>query len=95
MNHDSTWQAVDDIGKEFDRPLLVFYENARLDVRPALKHGCLTNGKRKKTILQEYEEANRGWIPSRPLLDFKEDLESMTKDCLLRRIKNDEASKNA
>lgn len=74
IDHDSAWQMISDSGKEFVKSLLVLDENARLNVEQALKHGWFTDGKRTKTIQQQYEEAIRGWIPTRPLLDFEEDL---------------------
>lgn len=74
MDHNSHWQTVSDLGKEFVKTLLVLDEKARLEVEQALKHGWFTNSKRKNSIQQEYEDAIRGWVPSRPLLDFKEDL---------------------
>ena len=74
IDHDSAWQVVNDLGKGFVKGLLVLDEKKRLDVEQALEHGWFTDGKRKKTIQKKYEEAIRGWMPSRPLLDFKEDL---------------------
>lgn len=50
------------------------YFIARLDSEKALKHGWFTSGKRQKDIQQKYEVAIRGWMPTRPLLDLKEDL---------------------
>ncbi len=74
MDIHSNWQTVSNIGKTFVRSLLILDEKARLKVEQALQHGWFTNGERKETIQKEYEEAIRGWMPSRPLLDFKEDL---------------------
>ena len=74
IDHDSAWQMINDLGKDFVKGLLVLDENARLDVGHALKHGWFTEGERKKTIQQQYEEAIRGWMPTRPLLDFRQDL---------------------
>lgn len=74
MDHNSLWHTVNDLGKGFVKGLLVLDEKARLEVGQALKHGWFTNGTRKKIMQQEYEDAIRGWMPSRPLLDFKEDL---------------------
>lgn len=74
MDHNSLWQTVNHLGKEFVKSLLVLDEKERLEVEQALQHGWFTNGKRKEAIQQEYEDAIRGWMPSRPLLDFKEDL---------------------
>ena len=68
------WQTVSNLGKTFVKSLLILDEKARLKVEHALQHGWFTNGERKETIQKEYEEAIRGWMPSRPLLDFKEDL---------------------
>lgn len=74
MEHDSLWQTVNDLAKDFVKCLLVLDEEARLHVNQALKHGWFTSGKRQKGIQQKYEVAIRGWMPTRPLLDFKEDL---------------------
>ena len=81
MDHDPAWQAVNNLGKEFVKGLLVLDENARLDAGQALKHGWFADGKRKKPIQQEYEEAIRGWMPRGTLLDFKEDLASWKEAC--------------
>lgn len=76
IDHDSAWQMISDLSKEFVKGLLVVDENARLDVGQALKHGWFTDEKRKNTIQRQYEEAIQGWGPTRtrPLLDFKQDL---------------------
>ena len=74
MENDSRWQNVDDLGKDFVKGLLVLDEKVRLDVNQALKHGWFTTGKRQKDIKQKYEVTIRGWMPTKPLLDFKEDL---------------------
>ena len=74
MEHSPVWQSVSDLAKEFVRDLLTLSETARLNVEQALEHEWFTDSERKKTIQQCYEDAVRGWIPSRPLLDFKEDL---------------------
>ena len=74
IDHDAAWQVVNDLGKGFVKGLLVLDEKIRLDAGQALEHGWFTDGKRKNTIQKMYEEAIRGWMPSRPLLDFKEDL---------------------
>lgn len=74
IDHDSAWHMVNDLGKGFVKGLLVLDEKVRLDVGQALEHGWFTDGERKKTIQKKYEEAIRGWMPSRPLLDFKQDL---------------------
>lgn len=74
MAHSSLWQSVTDLAKDFVRKLLVLDERTRLNVEQALEHGWFTDCTRKKDIRQKYEDAIRGWMPSRPLLDFKEDL---------------------
>lgn len=74
IDHGSAWQVVCNLGKGFVKGLLVLDENVRFNVGQALEHGWFTDGKRKKRIQRKYEEAIRGWMPSRPLLDFKEDL---------------------
>lgn len=68
------WQSVSNLAKDFVRNLLILDEKARFNVEQALEHGWFTEYKRRKGIQQQYESAIRGWIPSRPLLDFKEDL---------------------
>lgn len=74
MVHSPHWHSVNDRAKDFVRNLLVLDEEARLNVEQALEHEWFTDCKRKKDIHQRYEDAIRGWMPSRPLLDFKEDL---------------------
>lgn len=74
MEHDSFWQTVDDLGKDFVKGLLVLDDKVRLDVDQALKHGWFTTGKRQKDVKQKYEVTIRGWMPTKPGLDFKEDL---------------------
>ena len=74
MVYSPLWQSVNVLAKDFVRNLLLLDEKARLNVETALEHGWFTDSKRKEDIHQEYEDAIRGWIPSRPLLDFKEDL---------------------
>lgn len=74
INHDSAWRMVNDLAKEFVKCLLVLDENTRLDVGQALKQGWFTDGERSKTIQQQYEAIVRGWMPTRPLLDFRSDL---------------------
>ena len=74
LDHDTLWQTVNLLGKGFIKSLLVLDENARLEVGQALRHGWFANEKPRENIQQEYEDVIRGWMPSRPLLDFKEDL---------------------
>ena len=74
MIHSPLWQSVSDIAKDFVRNLLVLDENARLTVEEALEHKWFTDYKRREDIQQQYSDAIRGWMPTRPLLDFKEDL---------------------
>ena len=81
IDYHSQWRTVSDLGKEFVKGLLVLDEITRLKVGQALQHGWFTNGKREKAIVQEYEKAIRGWMPSRPLLDFKQDLELFREAC--------------
>ena len=72
--HSPLWQNVSNLAKDFVGNLLVLDEKARLNVEQALEHVWFTDDKRKEVIQHQYEEAIRGWMPSRPLLDFKEDL---------------------
>ncbi|CAD6582985.1 MAG: hypothetical protein ASARMPRED_001122 [Alectoria sarmentosa] len=74
MVHSPLWQSVNNLAQDFVRNLLILDEEARLNADQALKHEWFTDCKRKKEIQQKYEDAIRGWMPSRPLLDFKEDL---------------------
>ena len=74
LDHSPPWQTVNNLAKDFVRKLLILDEKVRLDVEQALEHGWFTDSKRRKCIQQQYEDVTRGWMPSRPLLDFKEDL---------------------
>ena len=74
MDSSPLWQGVSDLAKGFVRNLLTLDEIARLSVDQALEHGWFTDTERREHIQQQYEDAIRGWMPSRPLLDFKEDL---------------------
>ena len=74
MVHSPLWQSVSHLAKDFVRNLLVLDEKARLNVEQALEHGWFTGDKRREDIQQQYTDAIRGWMPSRPLLDFNEDL---------------------
>ena len=74
MVHSPLWQSVSNLAKDFVRNLLVLDEKARLNVEQALEHVWFTDHKRREVIQHQYEEAIEGWMPSRPLLDFKEDL---------------------
>ena len=75
------WRTVSELGKDFVKGLLVLDETTRLKVGQALQHEWFTNGKHEKAIVQEYENAIRGWLPNRPLLDFKQDLELFREAC--------------
>ena len=68
------WQSISNLAKDFVRNLLALDEKARLNVEQALEHGWFTEYKGKEDIQQQYRDAIQGWMPSRPLLDFKEDL---------------------
>ena len=68
------WQNVSTLAKDFVRNLLILDEKARFTVEQALEHGWFTECKRRQGIQQQYQSAIQGWMPSRPLLDFKEDL---------------------
>lgn len=72
--HSPLWQNISNLAKDFVRNLLILDEKARLSVEQALEHVWFTDDKRRKVIRHQYEEAIGGWMPSRPLLDFKEDL---------------------
>ena len=72
--HSPLWQNISSLAKDFVRNLLVLNEKARLNVEQALEHVWFTDDKRREVIQHQYEEAIGGWMPSRPLLDFKEDL---------------------
>ena len=72
--HSPLWQNISNLAKDFVGNLLVLDEKARLNVEQALEHVWFTDDKRREVIQHQYEEAIRGWMPSRPLLDFKEDL---------------------
>ena len=74
MVYSPLWQNVSNPAKDFVRSLLVLDEKARLNVEQALKHVWFTDYKRREVIQHQYKEAIGGWMPSRPLLDFKEDL---------------------
>ena len=74
MAHSPLWQSVSNLAKDFVRNLLVLDEEARLNVEQALEHRWFPDYKGKEDIQQQYRDAIRGWMPSRPLLDFKEDL---------------------
>ena len=74
LDHSPPWQRVNSLAKDYVRKLLILDERARLNVEQALEHGWFTDSKRRKYIQQQYEDVIRGWMPSRPLLDFKEDL---------------------
>ena len=74
MVHSPLWHNVSNLAKDFVCSLLVLDENARLDVEQALEHVWFTDDKRREVIQHLYKEAIEGWMPSRPLLDFKEDL---------------------
>ena len=81
IDYHSQWRTVSDLGKEFVKGLLVLDETTRLKAGQALQHRWFTNGKHEKAIVREYEKAIRGWMPSRPLLDFKQDLEMFREAC--------------
>lgn len=70
--HSPLWQSVTTSAKDFVRNLLVLDEKERLNVDQALEHNWFTE--RRNDIKQQYDQAIRGWLPSKPLLDFKEDL---------------------
>ena len=72
--HSPLWQNVSNLAKDFIRNLLVLDEKARLNVEQALEHVWFTDYERREVIQHQYKEAIGGWMPSRPLLDFKEDL---------------------
>ena len=74
MVQSTLWQNVSNPAKDFVRRLLVLDEKARLNVEQALEHVWFTDYKRREVIQHQYKEAIGGWMPSRPLLDFKEDL---------------------
>ncbi len=74
MDYRITWQDVSNLAKDFVHGLLIFNDRARLHVEQALEHGWFTDSTCRQDIQKQYEEAIRGWMPSRPLLDFKEDL---------------------
>lgn len=74
MGQSSLWQGVSNLAKDFVRNLLILDEKARLNVGQALKHEWFTDEKHEKNIKHKYADAIRGWMPSRPLLDFEEDL---------------------
>ena len=81
IDYHSQWRTVSDLGKELVKGLLVLDETTRLNVGQALQHRWFTHGKHEKAIVQEYEKAIRGWMPKRPLLDFKQDLELFREAC--------------
>ena len=74
LDHSPPWLRVNSLAKDLVRKLLILDEKARLNVEQALEHGWFTHSTRRKYIQQQYEDVTRGWMPSRPLLDFKEDL---------------------
>ena len=74
MAQSPLWQNVSNLAKDFVRNLLVLDEKARLNAEQALEHVWFTDNKRREVIQHQYREAIGGWMPSRPLLDFKEDL---------------------
>ena len=74
MLHSHLWHCVSNLANDFIRSLLILDEKARLSVEQALKHDWFTDCKGRENVQRQYEDLIRGWMPSRPLLDFKEDL---------------------
>lgn len=72
--HSHLWQSVSNSAKEFIRNLLILDEKSRLNVEQAMKHDWFTDCQGRENVQRQYEDLIRGWMPSRPLLDFKEDL---------------------
>lgn len=74
LDHSPFWQSVDYKSRDLIKKLLTLDEKSRLDVGRALEHGWFTECGRRQVLEERYCQIIKGWMPRRPLLDFKEDL---------------------
>ena len=74
LDHSPFWQSVDYRSRDLIKGLLTLDEKSRLNVGQALEHVWFTGYGRRQILEEEYCQIIKGWMPRRPLLDFKEDL---------------------
>ena len=74
LHHSPFWQSVDFRSRDLIKKLLTLDEKSRLNVGQALEHEWFTGCGRQQVLEEQYSQIIRGWMPRKPLLDFKEDL---------------------
>ena len=74
LDHSPFWQSVDYRLRDLIKKLLTLDEKSRLDVGQALEHEWFTGCGRRQVLEEKYCQVIKGWMPRRPLLDFRVDL---------------------
>lgn len=77
LDHSPFWQSVDYRSRDLIKKLLTLDEKSRLNVGQALDHEWFTGCGRRQVLEEKYCQVIKGWLPRRPLLDFKEDLNEL------------------
>ena len=74
LDHNPFWQSVDFRSRDLIKKLLTLDEKSSLTVGQALEHEWFTGCGRRQVLEEKYAQLIKGWMPRRPLLDFKENL---------------------
>lgn len=77
LDHSPFWQSIDYRSRDLIKKLLTLDEKSRLNVGQALDHEWFTGCGRRQVLEEKYCQVIKGWLPRRPLLDFKEDLNEL------------------
>jgi len=77
LDHNPIWQEASQNARNFIKKVLVLDEVVRLKVRQALQQKWFVEEDHKEFLQKRYQQAIRGWIPSKPALDFEEDLDQI------------------